>query len=312
MNRFARASLGIVGLALVAYAAPAGDKKDGAGEKKADPPLLILDAQGKEVMLKSWHLTAGTRRLPGIDGVVPKPPPFSGGPEYLEFREEKSTTYQAGILTLVRTASLRKLDYDYDKKTVTAVVATAGGNDATLVGTTKFPGINRLGIEGDADLGNLGFASVKFQGGNPKGGVTGMRFPAPQPVAEVKGVPAVVIGEDKEKTRHTVADLTALYQVDGGIYRALPTLMFKKTVKIDLAKIASMQHVESEDKKQTSHDFAVTLRDGEKHMLTLLTKVELEGTKSATLAGLLGRVPVGYKLFPAHTIGELRLDAEKK
>jgi len=56
----------------------------------------------------------------------------------------------------------------------------------------------------------------------------------------------------------------------------------------------------------------VTLRDGEKHVLTLLTKVELEGTKSATLAGLLGRVAVGYKLFPAHTIAELRLEAEKK
>jgi len=56
----------------------------------------------------------------------------------------------------------------------------------------------------------------------------------------------------REKTRHTVADLTALYQVDGGIYRALPTLMFKKTVKIDLDRIASMQHVESEDKKQAS------------------------------------------------------------
>lgn len=312
MTRFARVSFGIVSLALVATAAPAGDKKDDSVAKKPDPPLLVLDAQGKEVMVTTWHLTGGTRRLPGIDGVVPKPPPFSGGPEYIEFREEKSTAYQAGILTLVRTASMRKLDYDYDKKTVTAVVATAGGKDATLVGTTRFPGINRLGIEGDADLGNLGFASVKFQAGNPKGGVTGVRFPAPQPAVEVKGATAVVIGEDKEKTRHPVADLTALYQVDGGIYRALPTLMFKKTVKIDLDKIASMQHVESEDKKQTSHDFAVTLRDGEKHVLTLLTKVELEGTKSATLAGLLGRVPVGYKLFPAHTIAELRLEAEKK
>ena len=53
-------------------------------------------------------------------------------------------------------------------------------------------------------------------------------------VKESAGATAVVIGEDKEKTRHAVADLTALYQVDGGIYRALPTLLFKKTVKIDL------------------------------------------------------------------------------
>jgi hypothetical protein len=54
------------------------------------------------------------------------------------------------------------------------------------------------------------------------------------------------------------------------------------------------------------------LHDGTKHTLTLLTKVELAGTKMATLTGLLGRVPVGYKLFPAHTIAELRLEREKQ
>jgi hypothetical protein len=301
MRGLAPMIFGTVMLALMACAAPAGDKH----EKKADSPLLILDAQGKEVMLKGWHLAGGTRPLAGIDGGGPKP-------RYLEFREEKSTTFQVGILTLVPTTALRKLDYNYEKKTVTAVVAVAGGKDETLVGTTRFNGINRLGIEGDADLGKLGFASVKFQGGNPKGGITGLRFPAAQPAPEVKGDIAVVIATDKEKTRHTVADLTALYQVNSSTYRALPVLMFKKTVKIDLTKIASMRHVASEDKKQTSYDFAVVLHDGTKHTLTLLTKVELEGTKSATLAGLLGRVPVGYKLFPAHTIGELKVDREGK
>jgi hypothetical protein len=297
MNRLAPMFFGLVVLALMACAAPAGDK----GEKKADPPLLILDAQGKEVMLKGWHLVGGTRRLDGVDGSGPRR-------QYLEFREEKSTTFQVGILTLVPTTALRKLDYNYEKKTVTAVVAVAGGKDETLVGTTRFNGINRLGIEGDADLGKLGFASVKFQAGNPKGGITGVRFPAAQPAFEVKGDTAVVIATDKEKTRHTVADLTALYHVNGGVYRALPVLMFKKTVKIDLAKIASMRHVASEDKKQTAYDFEVVLHDGTKHTLTLLTKVELEGTKAATFVGLLGRVAVGYKLFPTHTIGELKVD----
>src|ERR1700720_4439629 len=108
-------SFGTLGLTLAAFSAPAGEKKDSAGEKKADAPLVVLDAQGKEVMLRTWHLAGGTRRLPGIGGAEPKLP---GGPQYLEFREEKSTTFQNGILTLVRAASLRKLDYDYDKKTV--------------------------------------------------------------------------------------------------------------------------------------------------------------------------------------------------
>ena len=75
----------------------------------------------------TWHFASGTRRLPGSDGAAPKPPPSRGGPEYLEFREESSTTYQAGILTLVPVAALRKLDYDYEKKTVKAVVAVAHG-----------------------------------------------------------------------------------------------------------------------------------------------------------------------------------------
>jgi hypothetical protein len=312
VNPFAPTSVAVVLLGLVCTVS-AGNKKDGPIEKKVAPPLLILDAHGRQVMLTGWHLAGGTRRLVGIDGVAPKPPPFAGGPQYFEFREEKSTTFQSGIVTLVWATALRKLDYDYEKKTVTAAVAIAGGKDETLVGTTRFTGINRLGIEGDADLGNLGFASVKFQGGNPNGGITGVRFPAAQPAPEIKGAPALVIATDKEKTRHTIADLTALYQVNGGMYRALPTLMFKKTVKIDLAKIASMRHVEPEDKKQASYDFDVVLHDGTKHTLTLLTKVELEGTKSATLAGLFGRVPVGFKLFPAHTIAELKLaEAEKK
>jgi len=153
-------------------AAPAGES-----------PLVIVDAGGKDVKLKTWRLTTGVRRLPIGDK----------GPPYLEFRDEHSTTYQAGILTLVPITSLRRLDYDYEKKTVTAVVGTAG-KDTTLTGTTRYTGINRLTIEGDADLGELGFASVKFQGGNPKGGIRGVRFPMPEPLPALKDTTAVVVG----------------------------------------------------------------------------------------------------------------------
>jgi hypothetical protein len=302
---------GIACLAVAGSAAPAGGKKDDQGEKKAEDPLVVVEAGGKEVKVISWHLDAGTRRLPGLDGTEPKPPPWRGGPTYLEFREEHSTTYEAGILTLVPVRSLRKLDYDYDKKVVVAVVATADGKDVTLTGSTKYKGINRVGIMGDADLPGFGWAEVKFQGGNPQGGITGVRFPAPQPVAEVKGDPAVVVAADKEKTRHPVADLTALY-LAGGHYYPRPQLMFKKTVKVELSKLASLRRVEPEDKKQASSDFEVALRDGEKHTLTLLTKVELDGGKAATFVGLIGRVPVGYKLFPPHTVAELQMGEEKK
>jgi hypothetical protein len=281
-------------LALAGRTAPAGDKK-------SDAALIVLDATGKEVKLKGWQLTSGVRRLP-VDG--------SKGPEYLEFREEHSTTYENGILTLLPITSVRKLDYNHDKKTVTAVVATAGDKDATLSGTTKYLNFNRLTIEGDADLGELGFASVKFQVGNPKGGVTGVRFPNVQPTPDAKPPTAVIIGEDKEKPRHEVSDLTAMYRQADGSVRLTPQVFFKKTVKIDLSKLAALRHIESEDKKVTSYDFEVTLASGDKHTLTMLTK-DVDG-KGVTLVGLLGRVPVGYKLFPAHTIAELRMEPEKK
>jgi hypothetical protein len=274
-----------------------------AGDKTAETPLIIGDAQGKDVKLKSWRLTTGVRRLP-VEGA-------GKGPEYLEFRTDHSTTYQAGILTLVPVASIRKIDYDYERKSVTLLVAAAD-KDLTVTGTTRFNNINRLTIEGDADLGDLGFASVKLHGGNPKGGITGVRFPRAQPVVPFKGVTAVIVGEDKARPRHEVADLTALYHLADGTERLVPRLFFKKTVKLDLAKLAALRHVEPDDKKQTSFDFEVTLTSGEKHTLTLLTKVELEAGKSATLTGLFGRVPAGYELFPAHTIAEFRMVAEKE
>jgi hypothetical protein len=300
MSRCVWIAFGIAFIAL-AHSAPAGDKKDASAEKKAEAPLTILDAAGKEVKLKGWRLTAGTRRLPTAKPL-----------DCLEFREEHSTTYQNGIVTLVPVGSLRKLDYDYAKKTVTAVVASAEGKDLTLTGTTRFGGINRLTIEGDADLVELGFAAVKFQGGNPKGGLTGIRFPNPAAVEDAPAGTVLIIADDKEKTRHVVADLTALYHQADGSDRLQPQLLFKKTVKLDLAKLTAMRHVEAEDKKQVSHDYEVTLPDGAKHTLTLVTKAEPDGGKSVSLVGLLGRVPAGYKLFPLHTVSELRVEEVKK
>ena len=46
------------------------------------------------------------------------------GPEALEFREENSTNFAKGILTLVPLERIRSIDYDNDKQVVTARVAT--------------------------------------------------------------------------------------------------------------------------------------------------------------------------------------------
>ena len=298
-----------LGLILIRYSDPtqAGDKKDG----KDSHLLVVPPAGGKEVKLVDWRFTLGTRRL-DLDG---NPPPKAKGkkpmgPEYLEFREDKSTTFQDGILTLVPLTSLRKLDYDNDKKTVTAVVVQSDDKDVTLTGATKFKGINKLVLEADAVLEGLGNAVVKFNGGTPDG-LRSIRFPQPRAAVEAKGTIASIVAADKEKTKHAAHDLLPLYLVDG-TYRLLPYVMFKKTVKIDMDKIASLRFIPSEDKKKISYDYEVTLRDGAKHTLTILTKIDLEKAKSAVFEGFIGRVSVGYKLFPPHTIKELRVAVEEK
>ena len=53
--------------------------------------------------------------------------------------------------------------------------------------------------------------------------------------------------------------------------KTLTDSVFKKTVKVDMDKIAKLKFVPSENKKQVSHEFEVTLRDGVKHTLTMLT-----------------------------------------
>ena len=84
--------------------------------------------------------------------------------------------------------------------------------------------------------------------------------------------------------------------------------MFKKTFKVELARIKKMSPREQPDLKSFECD--VTLDDGSEQTLTLLTTVLTDG-KPATLEGIVGAVPAGYKLFPMHTIGELAKNEPK-
>jgi hypothetical protein len=204
---------------------------------------------------------------------------------------------------------VRKLDYDREKKAVSAIVINADGADTTLLGSTKAVS-NKITIEAEAILDGLGAATVKFQGGIDKG-LHSVAFPAPKPAEKVKGTPAVITADDKEKTKHTVNDLQPLYLVDGQ-YRVVPYLMFKKTVKIDMDKLVGLRYVPSDDKKKISSDYEVTLTDGAKHTLSIVTVVELETKKGMTFVGLIGRVPVGYKLFMLDAIYAVQVGEPKE
>ena len=284
------------------------DKKDDKKDEKESALFVVPRPGGKEVKIVDWSFSQGTRSFDlsknGASG-----PKSKTGPQYLEFREEKSTSWEKGILTLVPLSSIRKMEYDRDKKSVAVTVATAGDKDEVLTGTTKYTGVNKITIEGEAILPGIGAASQTFQGGSPDG-VHSVRFPNPKPVEAVKGSSAVIIADDK--IQHTAHELQPLWLVDGE-YRVLPYLMFKKTVKVELDKIAKLRVIPPANKKQVSHEYEVTLRDGNEHTLTLLSKIEQE-QKEMVFVGMVGRVPVGFKVFPPHTIAELRLvmDEEKK
>jgi hypothetical protein len=291
----------------------------GAG-KKSGRVLVVIDHAGKEVKLSAWKFLSGTRRLswlaPAGKAKAKKGSEEGGadaapaGPEALELREENSTTFLNGILSLVPVAGLKKIAYDPDSKTVQVTYLTAGdkgGADGTLTGSTKYKDTNKLTVEGEVDLGELGKAALKFQGGTAKS-VKSLQFLDAQPLPAVTGRPAVITAKDREKTRHKVSDLRALYLVGRGQERLSNLLMFKATVKIDLAKLQKLRRVESEETNGGGYDFEVTLKSGKEHTLTLLTTTNPEDGKPAQLEGLLGRVPGGYKLFPAHTILEVQFD----
>jgi hypothetical protein len=307
--------------ALGAWAVAAED-----APKPAEPgTLVVLDAAGKEQKLKAWKFAAGTRRLGWLAPAPEKAPekaPAGGagegkrapgrkaqraGPEALELRAEMKIEYAEGVLTLVPLARLRALDYDNDKETVTARVATGpkADSDELLTGTTKYRRINKLVIEAEVDRGEQGVAEIKFLGGVPRG-TRAVRFPPPKaPAAAPAGRPAVVVSADGEaKTTHQVADLLPLYRLADGGERLLPTLMFRKTLKLDVAKIAKVTSAGTEN----DPSWQVTMKAGGDETLTLLHNISYEGGQ-ASLVGLVGRVPAGYKLFPVAAIAEITFDA---
>jgi hypothetical protein len=294
------------------------DKKPEAGT------IVIIDSKGKENKLKSWEIVTGTRRLgwlappekepeekkPADKGDTDNPPkraprPVARGPEALSFRDENSTGYVNGVLTLIPLDTIRQLDYDNEEHKVTVKVAGAKAeDDVTLTGTTKFAGTNKLTIEAEVDKGELGIASVKYLGG-VKNGIQGIRFPTPKAAPAPMGKPAMVtILDGKDKKTEKVFDVQALYLTGMG-EKSSPILMFKKTVKLDIGKVKKL--VLSDDK---SGDWTVTLKDGNEETFTLLDTGELDG-KQAKLQGLLAKVPAGWKLFPLHCLGEIDFEVAK-
>ena len=298
-----------------------------AADEKPKPAeagmLLVIDGSGKEQKLKTWKFTEGVRRLgwlapakaaaAGDDASKDKKAAPKGkrqpttGPEALAIRAEMEIEYLEGVLTLIPLEQLRAIDFDNEMSTLTVQV---GEGDAAekIAGSTKYKRINKLVIEAEVDKGDLGIAEIKYLGGVPRG-IRGVRFPSPKAVPPApQGRRVLVVSSDgKSKTsQHKVVDLMPLYRLPDGGEKLLPTIMFRKTLKLEVSTIKKIVAAGGDE-----GGWQVTRKEGEEETLTVRETIPYEG-KTARLLGFVGRVPVGYKLFPVSAIAEITFDAEDK
>ncbi len=306
-------------LLIVGAIGPIGVRGEIRADEKDAGTLVVMDSAGKEIKLTKWKFVLGTRRLGWLGEpakVVEKKgkkaaPVVPSGPEYLEFREDKTPAYDKDVTTFIPVSSLRKIDYDHDKKAIAVTYLAAGDKELTLVGPSKFANINKFHIDGTVAPGNVSLAGeIKFQDGFLKAGIQGYRFPNAEPVPAPMGRPAIIVVLDKARTVHRVNDPVPIYKV-GTDWRAVPELVFQKTVKVPFDKVAKLVRMPARDKKNPALDFEVAQDDGTKQGLTLLEKTSLGENQAAVLVGLVGKVSAGYRLFPAHIIAELRFEDRK-
>jgi hypothetical protein len=211
------------------------------------------------------------------------------------------------VLTYVPLGSIRSIEFaPAPKETMTVRVAKSDKEeeDEILVGPTGYKGINHLAITAQTDLGELGQATVEFQGGVERG-VRSIRFPTPKPIDSLpEGRFAVIAQASKKHPTLKIVDAQPLYLQTGGQLRTLPALYFKETVKIELVKIVKIVQVGI-----GGGNFDVTLQSGQQHPLVLVERPKgPEGKSDLLLLGLAGRFSAGHRLVPMIVIGELHFE----
>lgn len=268
-------------------------------------PLRIVDADKKEISLPEWKLTFGSRQLPWLKG---------DASTYLEFREDKSTQFLDGILTLIPTNAVKSIAFNPEKKILEATVAQPGDRELILTGPTQFLAINRYTFEADRDLGNLGLATVKYQLGGIPHGLLSVQFTKAAAVEKMPGgQPATIVAMDKEKSKHALVDPAPLYLV-GKEQKLMPSLFTKTGAAIDWKQVRKMTMLPPMDKKSPPNQLEITLVDGMTTKLNFNDTPKVEG-QIVKFLGLAGRVPAGYRIFPPYAIAEIQVlpnESEKK
>jgi hypothetical protein len=309
--------LASVVLAAAALAALA----DEAARPAGPAPLVLVDTAGKEQKLKGWKFTAGVTRLswlaptpaaaPKKDDGPAKAAPAAAGPEALVVVDEMKIFFLPPVTTFVPLDRVRSVSFDPKMKTMAVRVAAGAKpeDDLTLTCTTAYKVMNKLSLEAEVDRGDAGVAEVSYLGGSLRGNIKEIRFPAAKPPAgkAAPGRPAVVVTKDKTLIKeHKVSDLRPLYQLASGRQKLLPTLMFRKTLRLDVGKIKKLS---ADDEEGKDVKWQVTPKSGDESTYTLIESPTLEGGETKLL-GLLGKIPAGYRRFPVKSISAVYFDAE--
>lgn len=282
----------------------------------ADPlpegSAIVTDTDGKEVTLTNVKLTTGFRRLAWLADPKGSTEDERKGPLALEVREPQSTTFAKGIVTFVKVSHVESAKYDREKQVVNYGIV---GLKTPLVGTLVYRNVNVLGISGQVDG-----KTTTFSGGVlKKPALKTVTFAAKEPLPPPRTTGttwAVQIHQPavKDSPRDptlTVRNLRLLFQFPGGIEKLEDVLSIRKGAALPLTGTVKRIEILATDPNTNLAALEVETTTGPERIVVVPLTQELD-QKSGVLAGFLGEVDVGWKLFPLHTIKMITLTSVKK
>jgi hypothetical protein len=259
----------------------------------------VTDTEGKEVKVAGVKFSTGTHRLSWLGDPAGATEDAKKGPLALELREPHSTTYNKGIVTYVPVDSLESIKYDYDKQV--ASVAIKGLTDP-LAGTLHYKGINVLIFTGTVDGKSTAFSGGAFT----KGNIKAVAFSGAKPVPVRKGENWQVQIDQKSADNPTLkaANFKFLYRYPGGVEVLTDAVTLRKAEPLKFDDSVKAYTTLAVDANTNTIVAEVLVGDAEK-VIVIPPTIEKDG-KTGTLAGILGEVEAGWKLFPLHTIKSMK------
>lgn len=267
---------------------------------EAPATATVTDAEGKEWKVNELKFTVGTRRLTWLADPNGTTEDAKKGPLALELREPHSTTYSKGIVTFVPLSSVESIKYDYEKQV--AAVAVKGLTEP-LAGTLQYKGINVLGFDGKSDD-----KVTKFSGGAfTKGNIKAVAFTGASPPPERKGLGAWLVQIDQAKAMNPtlkVGNVKFLYHFPDGADVLVDAATTHKSDPLKLDDTAKAYTTLAVD--PNSSVIAAEVQIGETVRIVVIPPdIEKDG-KKGTLTGMVGEVEAGWKLFPLHSIKNMK------